>query len=135
MFSRRKSRQSAETVVRPAALGLLISFAVTMLLIAIFSLLFVIVKSIAESAIVPLALISATAGCFAGALVCVSLTRSGGVLYGAAIGLTMFTAIWIIGAFSSNALFGTETVIKFILLLAGGIAGGCAGRGRANRKR
>lgn len=135
MFSRNKGRQSADTAVRPAALGLLVSFAVTMLLIAIFSLLFVIVKSIAESAIVPLALISATAGCFVGALVCVSLTRCGGVVYGAVIGLIMFIAIWLIGAFSSTALFGTETIIKFVLLLAGGIAGGCCGRGRLDRRR
>ena len=135
MLSGNKGRQPAAAVLKPAAAGLLVSFAVTMLLIAVFSMVFVIVKSIAESAVVPLALISAAVGCFVGAMICVTLTRCGGVAYGAAIGLVMFAAIWIIGAFGEDAVFGTETMIKFVLLTAGGIAGGCAGRRRIERKR
>ena len=80
-------------VARPAVVGLLLSCAVTAGLIAAFSLLFVLLESVAESAVVPLALLSAALGCFAGAFLCGTLVRGHGMVFGAAIGLLMFLVI------------------------------------------
>lgn len=133
MSSKYRCRFNTEAI-KPAVLGLLAAFAVTMLFIAVFALLFVIIKEIAESAIVPIALISAVVGCFAGAYICALRARGGAVLCGIAIGAAMFVAIWIIGVFSSNSIFGTETIIKFFLLIGAGFAGGCAGQKHKSRK-
>jgi len=125
-----KHNRTTLEVARPVFIGLLIAFAVTMLLIAVFSLVFVIIEKITESAIIPLALISAAAGCFIGALLCSIITKCKGILYGFIIGLSMFVVIWLIGLFGSNSLFGTDTIIKFALLTISGIAGGWVGRSR-----
>lgn len=123
-------------IVRPAAVGILLSGLVTAGLIAAFSLLFVLLESIAESAIVPLALISAALGCFAGAFLCSSMVNGKCVLFGLAIGLVMFVLIFVIGIISSDVLFGTETAIKLVLLLiAGGAGGYCGGRSRYRRRK
>lgn len=129
MVSRYRSRSTFE-LIRPALLGLLAAFAVTLLLIALFSLIFVIVEKIAESAVIPLALASAAVGCFTGALICTVITRCRGIIYGMLIGLAMFVVIWGIGLFCSDSIFGTHTIVKLILLLTAGAAGGCAGKSR-----
>jgi len=136
--SRSKSKYSGAVrcMARPAAAGLILSCGVTAGLIAAFSLMFVIIESIAESAIVPLALLSAALGCFAGAYLCASMARGQGVVLGLIIGLAMFLIICLIGLIGSDGLFGAETVIKLVLLLAAGCAGGYLGNryGRKRRK-
>lgn len=117
---------------RPVAAGLLLACAVTALLIAAFSLFFVVIESIADSAVVPLALLSAAAGCFVGAFLCGAMAKSRGLLFGAIVGGLVFVMISIVGVFCSESPFGTEMAIKLIILLAAGCAGGYLG---ANRKR
>lgn len=127
MVSKYRYRPNA-AAVKPAILGIVISVIVTMLLVAVFALLFVIIKKIAESAIVPIALVSAVVGCFAGAYICAVRVRGGAVVYGIAIGLAMFMLIWLIGAFCSESIFGSETIIRFFVLIGAGAAGGYVGR-------
>lgn len=122
-------------VMRPTAVGLVLACAVTAGIIAVFSLVFVMLRSIAESAIIPLALISAALGCFAGAFLCSSMTGRHGMILGAVIGAMMFLVIWIIGAVCSDALFGTETAIKLLMLLVSGCGGGYLGAGRKGKRR
>lgn len=121
--------------VRPALVGLLLSCVVTAVLIAAFSLSFVLLETIFDSAIIPLALISAAAGCFAGAFLCACLVRGKGILFGIVIGLLMFLAIWLIGVVCSNELFGSETAVKLLLLLLAGGAGGYLGSGYRSKRR
>ncbi len=122
-------------MARPAAVGLLMSCAVTAGIIAACSLVFVLLKSIAESAIVPLALISAAVGCFAGAFLCASMIKRFGILFGAGIGLVMFLIICAIGVLGAKPIFGTETAVKLLLLLLAGGGGGYLGCGCRRNKR
>ena len=122
-------------MTRPTFVGLLLSCVVTAGLIAAFSLVFVFLESIADSAVVPLALISAALGCFAGAFLCACMVRHRGIIFGAAIGLMMFLIICVIGLMGSDGLFGTETVIKLLLLLLAGCAGGYLGGGYGRKRR
>lgn len=133
MSSKYRYRPNA-AVLKPAALGLTVSCVITLLFVAVFALLFVIIKEIAESAIIPIALISAMVGCFAGAYICAVRVRERAVIYGLAIGLIMFAVIWFIGVFCTDSIFGTETVIKFVVLVGAGFAGGCVGQRRRERK-
>ncbi len=121
--------------VRPAMAGLLVSCAVTAGLIAAFSLLFVLLESIAQSAVVPLALLSAGLGCFAGAFICAVMVRRGGLIFGLAIGAMMFLGIFLVGLAGKDGLFGSETVIKLVLLLVCGGAGGYLGSGCRGKRR
>lgn len=127
MVSKYRCRPNA-AAVKPAILGLVVSVIVTMLLVAVFALLFVIIKKIAESAIVPIALVSAVAGCFAGSYICALRVRGGTLIYGVVIGFLMFTSIWLIGVFCSESIFGSETIIRFFALIGAGAAGGFLGR-------
>ncbi len=121
---------------RPAIVGLLLSCAVTAGLIAAFSLLFVLLESIAESAVVPLALLSAAAGCFVGAFICASMVKHYGIIFGVVIGLMMFMVIIVIGLMGKEGLFGTETVIKLlVLLISGGSGGYLGGSCKRNRRK
>ena len=122
-------------VTRPAVIGLLLSCAVTAAIIAAFSLVFVIIRSIAESAVIPLALISAALGCFAGAFLCAAMAGRRGVIFGAAVGFMMFLVIWVIGAVCSDGIFGTETAVKLMMLLLAGGAGGYLGSGCKGKRR
>lgn len=121
---------------RPALAGLLLSCAVTAGLIAAFSLLFVLLESITKSAVVPLALLSAALGCFAGAFLCAALVKRNGIIFGAVIGLMMFLVIVIVGLMGKDGLFGTETMIKLLILLISGCAGGYFGcSSKRNRRK
>ena len=123
-------------MARPTIAGLLLSCGVTAGLIAAFSLVFVLLESIADSAVVPLALISAAIGCFAGAFLCAGMVHQRGMIFGAVIGLLMFILICLIGLMGSDGLFGTETVIKLLMLLISGCIGGYLGSGyRRNRRK
>jgi|GEM_PF-6503110 len=122
-------------VARPALIGVLFSCVITAGLIAAFSLLFVLLETITESAVVPLALLSAACGCFAGAFLCAYLAKCRGVIFGAAIGVIMFLLICLVGLMGKDGLFGTETVIKLIMLLVSGCAGGYMGSGCGRKKR
>lgn len=134
--SKSKYKNALWEMARPTVVGLLLSCGVTAGLIAAFSLVFVLLESIADSAVVPLALISAALGCFAGAFLCASMVRHRGVIFGAVIGLMMFLLICLIGLMNSDGLFGTETVIKLLLLLISGCIGGYLGSGyRRNRRK
>lgn len=122
-------------VIRPAMIGLLLSCALTAGLVALFSFVFVLLETIVDSAIVPLALISAAVGCFAGAFLCASLVRGKGLIFGVAIGIMMFIAVWILGIVCSNQIFGSETAIKLLLLIIAGGAGGYLGSGYRSKRR
>ncbi len=123
-------------VTRPAIAGLMLSCGVTAGLIAAFSLVFVLLESIVDSAVVPLALISAALGCFAGAFLCACMVRQRGIVFGAAIGLLMFLLICVIGLMDSDGIFGTETIVKLVMLLLAGCVGGWLGSGyRRNRRK
>lgn len=121
-------------IARPTLTGLLLSCAVTAGLIAVFSLVFVLLETIFDSAIVPLALISAALGCFAGAFLCASMVREKGVLFGLAIGFLMFLGIWLLGLLCSHEIFGSETAVKLLLLALSGAVGGYLG-GNCRTKR
>ncbi len=129
MISRYKYKTVSDSI-RPALIGLLTALAVTVLLIAIFSLVFVMIEKIAESAIVPLALISAAIGCFAGAFVCSAISQCRGVVCGLIVSLVMFSAIWVAGIFGSDTVFGTDILVKLIILLFAGLSGGWVGKNR-----
>jgi len=111
---------------RPVGVGLLAAVATMVIIIAAFSLFFVIIESIAQSAIVPMSLLAAGLGCFIGSFICTSFTRCRGVLFGAVIGFAVFVIIWLIGLLGGE-FFGSRTVIKFVLLLLCGCFGGYLG--------
>ncbi len=133
-YRNRIKADSVWGIVRPALAGLLLSCAVTAALIAAFSLVFVLLETIFDSAIVPLALISAALGCFAGAYLCAAMIRRRGLIFGLLTGLLMFVVIWLLGLMCSEGLFGTETAVKLLLLLLSGGAGGYIG-GMCQHKR
>ena len=82
---------------KPFLFGLIASLAVSMLFVMAFSLVFVVMKSIVTSAVIPLSVVALMLGCFAGGWVCGSISRSRGLFYGLAVGLTVFIGAWIIG--------------------------------------
>lgn len=122
-------------VIRPVMVGLLLSCAVTAALVALFSLVFVLLEAIVDSAVVPLALLSAAAGCFSGAFLCAALVRRKGIIFGVAVGVLMFLAVWVLGLVCAQEIFGTETAIKLLLLIAAGGAGGYLGTGYRSKRR
>ncbi|MBQ9993345.1 MAG: TIGR04086 family membrane protein [Clostridia bacterium] len=119
---------------RPLLVGILAAFAVTLALVAVFSLFFLIIEKVADSAIMPLALLSAAVGCFVGAYCCAMLTRKNGFMLGAIIGMAVFLIVWLIGMFCSDSIFGTNNAIKVILLTGVGGIGGYLGCGRKPRR-
>ncbi|MBE6754097.1 MAG: TIGR04086 family membrane protein [Ruminococcaceae bacterium] len=133
--TKNKTHYPLRQYLRPTLLGLLSAFAATFLLIAFFSLFFVIIESIAKSAVVPLSLLSAAAGCFIGAYICTSMTRCYGVLLGLLIASAIFAIMWIISALTSDCLFGAENAIKLVLLAIAGCAGGLTGCSHKPRRR
>ena len=121
-------------IARPLLVGILAAFAVTLALVAVFALFFLIIEKVADSAIMPLALLSAALGCFVGAYCCTSLTHSNGLIFGAIIGMAVFLIVWLIGMFCSDSIFGTNNAIKVILLTGAGGIGGYLGCGRRPRR-
>lgn len=120
---------------RPAVLGLLAAIAVSLTLCAVFALVFVIIESIAESAVIPLSLLAVALGCFLGAYICAALSRCRGIIYGAVIGFVLFVLLWIIGLFCSDSYFGTQSTIKLIVLIGTGCCGGYLGMGAKKKRR
>lgn len=111
---------------RPVGIGLLAAIATMVIIIAAFSLFFVIIESIAQSAIVPMSLLAAGLGCFIGAYICTAFTKCRGILFGAIVGCAVFVIIWLIGLLGGQ-FFGSRTVIKFLLLIICGCTGGYLG--------
>lgn len=132
--SRYGSAKVWETV-KPACAGLLLACAVTALLIAAFSLFFVMIESLAKSAVVPLALLSAAMGCFVGAFICASMAKRRGLFFGAAVGLAMFAAVSLIGLVCNGGIFGTQTVVRLAVMLTAGCVGGYLGCGHRSKRR
>lgn len=115
-----------KTLCRPILIGLLAAVATMVVIIALFSLFFVIIESIAQSAIVPMSLLAAALGCFIGAYICTSVTKCRGLVFGAIVGFCVFVVIWLI-SLVGGGLFGTRTAIKFLLLIFSGCIGGYLG--------
>lgn len=101
----------------------------------LFAIVFVIMKSIVSSAIIPLSLFALTIGCFVGAYICASISRERGFLFGLAIGLILFTILYILGVAMGAKYFGTILIIRLICLLAAGCFGGWLGSNHAHTKR
>ena len=121
---------------RPAIIGLAAAIGSSLLMCVLISFLFSLAKSLAEAAVMPLSFAAVGAGCFIGAYICSSLTRSRGVIYGLIIGFSVFFLVWIAGLFFSGTFFGTASLIKLAVMLAGGGLGGYLGvSGAGSRKR
>ncbi len=123
------------TLMKPLVVGLMAAFAVTLLLMAGVSLVFSILESISDSAILPLALMVAGVGCFIGSYICAAIMGSRGLICGAIIGTMMFTVIWVISVLCSKPVFGTENIVKIALLVMTGCGGGWLGGQRRLRRR
>ena len=117
---------------KPFLAGLIAALAVSMLFVMTFALVFVVMKSIVTSAIIPLSVVALMLGCFAGGWVCGSISRNRGLFYGLAIGLTVFVGAWIIGIAMGEDTFSLTVAVKLVLLL---LAGGCGGWLGSNRVR
>lgn len=122
-------------LLRPIILGLFFSLAVMVALLAVFSLIFIVLESIYDSAVLPLSLIAAAAGAFAGAYICAGFTKCYGIIYGALVGVLTFLVIWIIGLFGEETALGALTGVKAALLVLSGAAGGWLGSCRPIKAR
>ncbi len=120
---------------KPFLFGLIASLAVSMLFVMAFSLVFVVMKSIVTSAVIPLSVVALMLGCFAGGWVCGSISRSRGLFYGLAVGLTVFVGAWIIGIAMGEDTFSLAVAVKLILLLLAGGCGGWLGSDRVRPRR
>lgn len=132
----RHKNNPAALAARPAIIGLAAAVVISLVLCALFSFVFLIIKSVAESAILPFSLIAAGVGCFCGSYICAGQTKNRGVIYGMIIGISMFFFVWIAGLFFSGQYFGGYSMIKLIVLIAAGSAGGYIGaNGKFARKK
>lgn len=129
-----RSRGSLQACLRPAALGLLTAISAALVLICTCSLVFVILKSVADAAVVPLALLSVSIGCFVGAYVSTTISGRYGLLFGLSIAALLFIVIWIISVIWTDSIFGTENVVRLVLLIAAGCSGGILGCARRHRR-
>lgn len=111
-------------ILRPVLIGVVVAAVVTITLVAVFSLVLALLKQIAQAALVPLAIVAAAVGCFAGAYVCAGIARKRGLLLGAIVALVLFGVICLISVCTSDSTFGTQSVFKLVIML---LVGGCAG--------
>lgn len=118
---------------KPVAVGFLLAITVTLIMLALSSLILALIECVTSAAVIPLSLISLACGCFAGAYACALLTCRRGLLHGAIIAGMLFVLIYMVGLFSSELSFGSESAIKLFVLLSAGCCGGylgVSGRGR-----
>ena len=136
--SRKKDKTAG--AVRPVLIGAGAALACMLLIMAAVSLVTLMIRKVTTSSILPIALTAAGIGCLAGGFLCARLTKRGGVLHGALVGLAVFIVIWLAGLFFTRPVFGTENAVKLVVLVMCGCFGGyigsrpgCAPRCRGRR--
>ena len=127
---RGKSRGGAPGAAKPVLIGTGVAAGITLLLVGAVSLVLLLIRSITQSSVLPLALVAAGAGCLLGGFVCGRLERRRGTVYGALVGLAVFVIITLIGVCFTKPVFGTETAVKFVVLVLCGSFGGYTGSRR-----
>lgn len=132
---RGKGNGTPQGSVKPVLIGTAVAAGITLLLTGAISLVLLLIKSITQSSVLPLALAAAGAGCLAGGYICAKLTRRRGTVYGALVGLAVFVIITLAGLCFTNPVFGTETAVKFVVLIMCGAFGGYTGSRRRPRCR
>lgn len=128
MIDKRKNIFSgAVHFTRPIFVGVVVSAVLTVLTILLISLIFAAVKTFSDSLVIPLAVLCAATGAFAGGFIAARLLKCRGLIIGLCVGAIFFLFVWIAGLIWGGAGLNLSCLIVLILLCSCGGSGGYCG--------
>lgn len=90
-------------------------------------------QDIPQMAVTPLAVVAAAVGSVIGGFTCARITRSRGLLGGAACGVLLYFLIMIMGFSVLQDIRGWYALIKLLVMVIGGAVGGVLGVNKRRR--
>lgn len=129
----RQEKSAGRFNVLPAVFSVLIGLIVSILLLALFSLIFT-VQDLPQGAVVPLACISIAGGSLVGGFLAARTYGNKGLAFGAITGLLFFVVLYVIGIIMRQIGIGPEAFLKLIISVTAGCIGGITGVNTGRRK-
>lgn len=122
----RKEEPAVISWIRPVLTGTAAgALACALLLLAFAAVMSV--RDVPQGAVTPLALTAAAAGAFAGGFVCARKARARGLAFGALCGLVLYLLTMLAGFAALQDMRGLFALLKLLLMVFCGAAGGVAG--------
>ena len=106
-----------------------------MLLILLFTVVFVKMRQVPQAAAVPLTIAAASAGSFIGGYVAGRIAQQKGILYGFSSGLLLFVLLFLCGVIIVRETLAPAMFVKMGLMILFGIIGGILGVNRKSKVR
>lgn len=125
---------SGRIPIKLILLGIIVSIAVTLLLMCCICLIMTFSSVIPYQLLPYVLLIADAGGAFCGAYLCASLNKSKGLILGLVCGFIMFIIFFIAGL-STGGSVSLVTLLRFIVLLVFGALGGIRGVNKKERIR
>lgn len=121
--------------IRAVCWGSAAGAAVIMLLILLFTVVFVKLRQVPQAVAVPLTIAAASVGAFVGGCVAGGIARRRGILYGFSSGLLLFALLFLCGVILVREPLASAAFIKLALMIFFGAVGGILGVNRKSRVR
>jgi len=113
-------------------IGVIGAIIVMLILLCVISALFTYSFAMPEKTLSYIVLIADAAGAFCGAYLCAAVSKSRGLLLGLICGFILFVILFLAGLCSGGSI-STLTLIRFVVLMLCGAAGGVTGVNKKER--
>ena len=132
MNTRDRSQSFFGRFIRPLLIGVAVGILVCTLLLLLMAAVIQRVD-VPRGAALPLAVVAAAVGAFAGGLTAALISRQRGLLLGAISGLVLFLLVLLAGLARYAAVDGPTALLKAVVLVVAGAVGGVLGVNRRRR--